>query len=397
MFPKKSKKIREVYLDNAASTKIDPEVKKVIVNSLDKFSNPSSLYKNSIKTRKEIESSRKKVEDILFAQNNTVFFTGSGTESINMAILGVARAHKNFGKHIITTKIEHHAVLNPIKHLETKGFKVTYLDVDKFGNININDFKKALRKDTILVSIMYANNEIGTVMPIRELGREIIKHRKANNTQYPYFHTDACQAGSLDLNVEKLHTDLMSLNGGKIHGPKGAGIMYKQKNIKLHPVIFGGEQEQGLRPSTENISAINGFACALELAQKNKTKNNIKEVRDYFYKQIKKKIKNIKLTGPELNKNRLQNSLSIIFEGVDSESLILYLDEYGIMCSSGSACTTDSDELSHVLIACGLSQGDAKSSIRFTLSKYTSKKDIDYVMKYLPEVVKELRKVRSIE
>lgn len=387
---------RNIYLDNAAATPLDFRVLKTMHPYLNKdFYNPSALYSKSVNVRKAVENSRKKIANILSAQSDSIIFTSSGTESTNLAILGAARKNKAKGKHIITTEIEHHAVFNPIKQLEKEGYEVTYLKISPKGDIDLGELKKALRPDTVLISIMYANNEIGSVLPIADIGREILKWRKQNNSIYPYFHTDACQAaGYLDLNVEKLHVDLMSLNGSKIYGPKGVGVLFKKRGINIDSIMYGGGQEFGLRPGTENTASIVGMSKALELIQ-NKNKN-IEKLRDYFWEKIKKEIKGVKLNGPEIGEKRLPNNLNIMFENVEAENLIIYLNSYGIMCSSGSACTTDSDELSHVLLACGLSEEEARSSIRFTLGYHITKKDIDYVTNYLSNIVSELRRVRDL-
>lgn len=402
MFPKKLKKNKVVYLDNAAATPLDISIAKKMNKVAEaNYYNPSALYSQAVQARKIIDDARAKVASVLFTQPYSIIFTGSGTESVNMAILGVARKNKQNGNHVITTKIEHHAVLHSMKQLENEGFEVTYLDVNKFGQIDLGEFKKALKKETILVSIMYANNEIGTILPIADVGREILKWRKTNNSVYPYFHSDACQAaGYLDLNVEKSHVDLLSLNGSKIYGPKGTGLLFVKKGVKIEPIIYGGGQEFALRPGTENVAGIYGFAEALDMAEKNRKTlpAHISDIRDYFYEKIKSDVKNIALVGEDIKSpNRLPNNLNIVFKGVDAESLILYLDHYGIVCSSGSACSTDSDELSHVLLSCGVNNTDATSAIRFTLGKHTTKQDIDYVMKFLPNVVEELRRINSIK
>lgn len=398
MFPIKPKIKKQVYLDNAATTPMEPGVFKVMSQYLKKeYGNPSTLYSIGVKAKKTIENARKQVADVLFTQPDAIIFTGGGTESINLALLGLARKHKEKGKHIITTKVEHHAVLHTLQQLEKEGFEVAYLDVDNKGQIDINKFIKSLRKDTILASIMYANNEIGTIFPIADIGREILKYRKQNNSVYPIFHTDACQAGEyLDLNVEKLHVDLLSLNGSKIYGPKGTGMLFKRRNVEIEPIMYGGRQETGLRPGTENVIGIIGFAKALELAHKQKERNNRKifELRNYFWKKIQAKLDDVALVGEELKMDkRLSNNLNVIFKDMDAESLILYLDHYGIMCSSGSACTTESIGQSHVLSFCLFDDKNSQGSIRFTLGRQITRADIDYTLKYLIPVVKELRRV----
>jgi len=394
MFPQEPKNKKIVYLDNAAATSCSRDVFDAMKPYFqEKYGNPSAFYSIGVTARKAIEDSRKTVADLLHAQPDTIIFTSGGTESINLGILGFARKHKNAGKHIITTKVEHHAVLNTLRHLEKEGFEITFLNVDKEGYINLDEFRDALRKDTILISIMYANNEIGTILPIADIGREILKRRKDCKSLYPFFHTDACQAPSyLDLDVEKLHVDLMSLNGSKIYGPKGSGLLYKRRGLEINPIMYGGGQEMSLCPGTENIAGIVGFSKALELAQKNINSKEVEDVRNYFWDQIKNNISDVEINGVDLDsKNRLPNNLNVQFKGVEVDSLIMYMDKYGVICSSGSACTSDSDEASHVLQACGVDNENIKSSVRFTLSCDTTLEDIDYVMKYLPEVVKELR------
>lgn len=400
-FPQKPSHKRAVYLDHAASTPLDPEVFAAMKPWLaGHYANPSALYASGVEARKEVELSRKSVADLLYTNSDSIIFTGSGTESINMAILGTALKHAKAGKHIITTKIEHKAVLETLVQLEKEGFEVTHLAVDAEGRIYMEELRRALRYDTILVSIMYVNNEIGTINPIADIGRELLKWRKAGCTPYPIFHSDACQAASTeDLNVEKLHVDLMSLNGSKIYGPKGLGILYKRREVALEPISFGGGQEFWLRSGTENVSGIIGIAKALVLTESAKERyvQSVAEIRDYFWELIQKHIPAVKLNGPDImheNKRaksaRSVSNLNVSFAGVDADALVLYLDEYGVMCSKGSACETESGD-SYVLKAIGLRKDEIKGTVRFTLGKSTSKKDIDHVMKYLPRIVEALR------
>ena len=401
-FPKQSKIKRLVYLDHAATTYVDPEVKKMMDPYFTKnFANPSGLYAIGRQSNGAVNDARRKIAEILGTLQDTIIFTGGGSESDNLAIFGVARKHADKGKHIITTKIEHHAVLHSCHQLEKEGFEITYLSVDEFGKINVEDFKKALRKDTILVSIMYANNEIGTVQPIAEIGKEILKWRKTSNTVYPYFHSDACQAsGALDLMVEKLHVDLLTINGSKIYGPKGVGVLYKRRGVNIQPLIFGGAQEMHLRAGTENVPGIVGMAKALDLAQKNKIKENARliKLRNYFWQKLEAKIPRVKLNGSKLADEtvRLPNNLNVTILDIEGEALLLYLDEYGIVCSTGSACTSESLDPSHVLIACGLPYEYAHGSLRFTLGKCNTRQDVDYVMKYLPAIVDRLRQFSPV-
>lgn len=405
MFPPKPKKIKTIYLDHAAATPLDERVLRAMKPYFaTDFANPSSLYSLGVKAKKVVEAARRTVAEILFTQPDTIVFTSGGTESNNMAIFGVAQKVKR--GHVITTKIEHDSVLRVVEELEKQGFEVTYLDVDEYGFVSADQVKKALKKETVLVSVMYANNEIGTIEPIADIGREIVKWRKENKTAYPYFHTDACQAaGALELSVEKLHVDLLTLNGSKIYGPKGVGVLYKRRGVKLGSLMFGGRQEFGVRAGTENVAGIVGFGKALELVQEKKEKENkrLVELRDYFITTLSKTIPQVELNGPGIVSNskkykkekeemfRLPNNINLSFKNIEAEALMFYLDSYGILCSTGSACSTESNEPSHVLTACGYSKQRAESSLRFTLGKDTTKKDIDTVLKYLSAIVKEFR------
>lgn len=407
MFPLHPKSKQHIYLDHAAATPVDPKIRQCMRPYFsDYFANPSSLYSVGVKNREVIDKMRSEVAEILFSQPDTILFTSGGTESNNLAIFGLLfgliKKDAKAKRHIITSKIEHDSVLGPIRELEqTYGVEVTYLDVDNKGFVTAEQVRKALKKETVLVSIMYANNELGTVEPLSDIGREILKWRKEKNTVFPYFHSDACQAANyLELSVEKLHVDLMTLNGAKIYGPKGTGVLFKRRSVTLSPLFFGGQQEKALRAGTENIPGIVGFTKALELAQKKKDELNqeIKQVRDYFWTKIKSEIVKVELNGPDVaDLHRLPSNLNVSFSGVDAEALIIYLDSYGIFCSSGSACSTDSNEPSHVLKACGFADERSLSSIRFSLGKHTTRKDIDYVMKYLPIVVEEIRKVSTFK
>ncbi len=401
MFPSKPKTKKLIYLDHAATTPVDPIVKKAMEPFYcDQFANPSGICASSRKVNGALNDARRTVAQILGTLPDTIMFTGGGSESDNLAIFGVAHKHPKQGRHIITTKFEHHAVLHSMQQLEKEGFAVTYLDVDEFGFITPEQVIKAIRPDTILISIMYANNEIGTVEPIAEIGNALLKYRKEHNTIYPFFHSDACQAaGALDLNVEKLHVNLMTLNGSKIYGPKGVGILFKRRDIDIQPLIFGGTQELGMRAGTENVPGIIGIAKAIELATEIRDKE-IKKLRSlvkYFWDKIQKEIPKVRLNGPEIGERRLPNNLNVSILDIEGEALLLYLDEYGIVCSTGSACTSTSLEPSHVLLACGLPYEYAHGSLRFTLGKSTTKSEIDYVMKYLPEIVKKLREISPVK
>ncbi|MFA6426856.1 MAG: aminotransferase class V-fold PLP-dependent enzyme [Candidatus Magasanikbacteria bacterium] len=398
-----------VYLDHAATTYLDPQVLHIMEPYwTDHFENPSALYTSAREVNGALNDARRSIAQLLHTLPDTILFTGGGTESDNLAILGIARKYKDKGKHIITTKIEHHAVLHACQKLEKEGFEITYLDVDVYGFVTAKQVKKALREDTILVTIMYANNEIGSVEPIADIGREILKWRKENATSYPYFHSDACQAaGVFELDVEKLHVDCMTINASKIYGPKGVGLLYRRRNVSIEPLVVGGSQEMRLRAGTENIPGIVGFAKAFELAQKNREEENRRliELRNYFWELLQKKIPKIRLNGPDLDSKksaegelkRLPNNLNISILDIEGEALLLYLDEYGIMCSTGSACTSDSLDPSHVLLALGLPYEYAHGSLRFSLGKRNTKEEIEYVMKYLPGIVETLRQISPVD
>ncbi len=397
--PKKPKHIRNVYLDYAAATPLDSQVFSAMEPFLkDSFANPSSLYVAGQKAKKAIEDTRNQIANILHTQKDTIIFTSGATESCNLAIRGVASQKKG---HIITTSIEHHAVLESINELQKAGFTITYIQPDENGVVNVSAIEKAIRKDTVLISVMYANNEIGSIQPIADIGRMILRWRKKNNTAYPYFHTDASQIpGNATLDVEKLHIDLLTASGAKIYGPKGVGILYKRRGIALQPLMFGGSQEFGYRSGTENTPAIIGFGTALEkiVKEQEKTVQQLAQLRDYFWQCIQKHIPDCAINGPGLGNTteRLVNNLHIHFSGIHAEALLLYLDAYGISVGIGSACTTDNTNPSHVLLAIGKTQKEATSSVRFTLGKHTTKKDIDYVMKYLPDLVRSLRHINTV-
>lgn len=380
---------KRIYLDHAATTYLDSRVKKAMDPFwIKEFGNPNSLYQEGRRAKKAIDVARSKIAELIGAGPEEIIFTAGGTESDNLAIFGVAGAKNG---HIITTKFEHHAVLNTCKELERQGFKVTYLDVGKEGIVNPNDVKRALRPETILVSIMYANNEIGTIQPIAEISKIVHKN---NNT---LFHTDACQAaGYLDLDVNNSGVDLMTVNGSKIYGPKGIGFLYVRKGIKLQPIIFGGEQEKKMRPGTENVPAIVGLAKAFELVQKDRIKESkrLTVIRDYFIKKLLTQIPKTFLNGHP--SRRLPNNINVSILGVEGESVVLYLDEAGVGCSTGSACTSQTLEPSHVIMALDKPYEYGHGSLRFTLGKSNTKKDIDYVMKILPPIIKKLRSISAV-
>mgnify|MGYP001614107742 CR=1 FL=1 len=391
--------MKEIYLDYAAATYIDLLVLRKMSPYLTKlFGNPSSLHAAGRKVRFAIENARIDVARILNVESKEIIFTGSGTESDNLAIFGTALANKDKGRHIITTKIEHPAIMEAVKRLEKQGFEITYLNVDSGGLINLSELKKSLRKDTILVSIIYANNEIGVIQPMAEIAETIREFRKNNSSNFPFFHTDACQAvGALELDVKKIGVDLMTLNGSKIYGPKGIGCLYAHKNVKLEPMIVGGGQEGGLRAGTENAALIIGFSEALKLAEKLKNKEfkRLKILRDYFIKNVLKIIPRVRLNGDLIK--RLPNNINISIDSIEGEAMALMLDNYGIYASTGSACSSRKLTPSHVLLAIGISPELAHGSLRFTLGRKTKKRDIEYVLRVLPVIVEKLRKISAIK
>jgi|TARA_Y100000310_G_scaffold333676_1_gene411703 cysteine desulfurase len=380
----------KIYLDNSATTPMDKEVFKEMKPYFDKFyGNAGSMHTKGLEASLTLEESRKRVAKILNAEPEEIIFTGSGTESINLALKGYAFKNKSKGKHIITTTIEHHAVLDSLKYLEKNGFEVTYIPVEKDGIILTKKIEEAIQDDTILISVMYANNEIGTIQPIREISK-IAKEKDIT------FHTDACQAtNSEELDIKNLEIGMMSLNGSKIYGPKGVGCLYKSKNIDLEAIIHGGGQEFNLRSGTENIPNIIGFAKALELTQKNKKEyNKLTKLRDYFIENLLK-IDNTFLNGSE--SKRLPNNVNVTFLNVEGEAILLKLDNEGIYASTGSACTSKYLDPSHVILALGNPYEVAHGSIRFSLGKDTTKEQIDYALKKIPNIIKELKEMSPVD
>ncbi|MDD3083616.1 MAG: cysteine desulfurase family protein [Candidatus ainarchaeum sp.] len=381
-----------IYLDNSATTPTRKEVlKETQKYFLKQFGNPSSFHSVGLESKKAINKARKKISKILNCEEEEIIFTGSGTESINLAIKGIAFREILKGKrgHFITQKTEHDAVIQTMKWLEKMGFRTTYINVDKKGIIKLNELKTAIKKDTLLVSIMYANNETGVIQPIQKISK-ICKEKKV------LFHTDACQGAEyLLLNTKKLGIDMMTINGSKIYGFKGTGALYKKKEIKIEPLIHGGNHEFGLRSGTENVPGIIALAKALELAEKEKKIENkrLTKLKNYMINKIKKEISFSKLNG---STKRLPNNINFSFFGIEGESTLLLLNEKGIMVSTGSACSSQSLEPSHVLTAMGIKHEIAHGSIRFSLGKFTTKKDIDYTIKELKKIVKNLRKISPI-
>lgn len=381
----------KIYLDHAATTPMIPEVFEAMKPYLtEEYGNPSSIYTIGQKAKNDMQIARTEIAEILGCYPEEIIFTSGGTESDNLAILGVARANKHKGNHIITTNIEHHAVIHPCEALEKEGFDVTYIPVEENGIVDPAKIKENVREDTILISVMYANNEIGTIQPIAKIGRMCKKKGIP-------FHTDACQvAGTLPINVDRLHLDLMTLNGSKIYGPKGIGLLYVRQGTNIQPIMYGGEQERRIRPGTENVAGIIGLAKALNLAQESQENENARliELRDYMIKELCERIPKTKLNGDE--EMRLPNNINVSILDIEGEAMLLRLDMMGIAASSGSACTSGSLDPSHVILALGESYEKAHGSIRFTLGKDTTKKDIDYVLDVLPKIVSDLRAISPV-
>ncbi len=382
----------EHYLDNSATTKVREEVKEEMLKYFDVvYGNPGSFHNKGMEAKDALEDARERVAKLINSKPKEVIFTAGGTESINLALKGLAKSMKTQGNHIITTRVEHHAVLNTCEYLEKyEGCEVTYLEVDQYGLVNLKDIEAAIKPNTILITIMYANNEIGTINPIKEIG----ELARRNNI---YFHTDACQAaGYLDLDVENLNVDMMTINGSKIYGPKGVGILYAKTGIQLVPIIHGGGQERNLRSGTENVPGIMGFAKAFELAQQEKNSEvpRLIKLRDNLIKGILDSIPKTFLNGHPTK--RLPNNVNVSILDIEGEALILYLNEFNIYVSTGSACTSQTLDPSHVVIATGLPYEAAHGSIRFTLGKETKEEDIEKVLEVLPGIVKTLRQISPV-
>lgn len=380
-----------IYLDNAATTATDPLVFEAMKPYFTEYyGNASSIYRFAGAATKAVDEARETVADFLGAKSKEIYFTGGGSESDNWAIKATAFAYKEKGKHIITSKIEHHAVLHTCAFLEQNGFEVTYLDVDENGLIRLDELEKAIREDTILISIMFANNEIGTIEPIKEIGELAKKHGII-------FHTDAVQAyGHVPIHVDELSIDLLSASGHKIAGPKGVGILYIRESVKIGSFIHGGAQERGKRAGTHNTPGIVGFAKATALAAQRQEDNAKKEcaLRDYLIERILKEVPYSRLNGHRTR--RLSNNANFCFRFVEGESLLLMLDQKGICASSGSACTSGSLDPSHVLLAIGLPHEIAHGSLRLTLSASTTKEEIDVTIEAIKTIVERLRSMSPL-
>lgn len=375
-----------IYLDNAATTKVAPEVYEAMKPYFEEYyGNAASIYRFAGESRKAVEHAREVVANFIGAKTNEIYFTGGGSESDNWALIGTAFSLRDKGNHIITTKIEHHAILHTCDYLEKQGYEITYLDVDDKGVVDIQQLKETIRPTTILVSVMFANNEIGTIEPIKEIGA-ITKEKGI------YFHTDAVQAyGHVRINVDELGIDMLSASGHKINGPKGVGIMYIRNSVKIGSFIHGGAQERGRRAGTHNTHGIVGFAKATELADAKLESRKVyeEELRDYLINRILSEVPYTKLNGHETV--RLSNNANFSFRFIEGESLLIMLDQRGICGSSGSACTSGSLDPSHVLLAIGLPHEIAHGSLRLTLSDETTKDDIDKTIDAIKVVVDRLR------
>ncbi len=379
--------MKRIYMDYAATTPLDPRILRVMKPYFSKkFGNSMSLHSFGREAREALENSREIVANFMNALPEEIIFTSSATEANNLALKGVAFANRKKGRHIITSAIEHHCVLESANWLKKHGFKITILPVDKYGFVRPEDVENAIKKDTILVSVMHANNEIGTIEPIKEIG-EICKEKGV------YFHTDAVQSfGKIPVDVNEMNVDLLSISAHKFYGPKGVGALFVRKGVKIEPILHGGGHEFGLRSSTVNIAGIVGMAEAVKLRKKEMKREarRLTKLRDKLIKGTLK-IENSHLNGHP--KKRLPNNANFWFAFIEGESLIIYLDEYGIAASTGSACSSETLEPSHVLLAIGLKPHEAHGSLRLTLGKWTKESDVNYVLDILPKVVNKLREI----
>ena len=383
--------MHRIYLDHSATTQVRPEVAEAMMECLTgKFGNPSSVHFFGREAKKALDKARSQVAGLINAQPEEIIFTSGGTESDNLAIIGAAFKNAQKGKHIITSAVEHHAVLHACEHLEKLGFEVTYLPVDEYGIIRMEDLRQAIREDTTLITVMHANNEVGSIQPVEEIGR--LAREKGI-----LFHTDAVQSlGKIPVDVQEIKADLLTGSGHKIYGPKGIGFLYVRKGVRLEPLAFGGSQERKVRPGTENIPGIVGFGVAAELMGKERETEmpRMTVLRDKLIKGIQETIPNVKLNGhPTL---RVPTNVNLSFEFVEGESLLLSLDMKGVAASSGSACTSGSLDPSHVLMAMGICAEVAQGSVRMTLGRENTEADVDYVIEVLPEIVQRLRDMSPI-
>lgn len=380
-----------LYLDNAATTKTAPEVLEAMLPYFtEKFGNPSSVYTFAAGNKEVVDVQRDRIAATLGAKSNEIYFTAGGSEADNWALKATAEAYRDKGNHIITTKIEHHAILHTAQYLEKNGYEVTYLDVDEDGKVRLEDLKKTIRPETILISVMFANNEIGTIEPIKEIGQIAHEHGIL-------FHTDAVQAyGQLPINVDECHIDMLSASGHKLNGPKGIGFLYIRKGVKIRSFIHGGAQERKRRAGTENVPGIVGIGTAAKRAadtREERTASEV-EVRDYLIDRVLKEIPYSRLNGHRTD--RLPNNANFSFQFIEGESLLIMLDGKGICASSGSACTSGSLDPSHVLLAIGLPHEIAHGSLRLTINEEITKEDIDYVVENLKAIIERLRNMSPL-
>ncbi|MCI8598206.1 MAG: cysteine desulfurase NifS [Lachnospiraceae bacterium] len=380
-----------IYLDNAATTKTAPEVVEAMLPYFSEhYGNPSSVYSLAGESKKAVTKAREIIAGALGAESNEIYFTAGGSEADNWALKATAESYKNKGNHIITTKIEHHAILHTCQWLETNGFEVTYLNVDENGVVKLEELKKAIRPTTILISVMFANNEIGTIQPIKEIGEIAKKHEIL-------FHTDAVQAfGQLPIHVDEYHIDMLSSSGHKLNGPKGIGFLYIRKGLKLRSLIHGGAQERKRRAGTENVPGIVGYGKAVERAIKTMEERTSKEreLRDYLIDRVLREIPFTRLNGHRTG--RLPNNANFSFQFIEGESLLIMLDMEGICGSSGSACTSGSLDPSHVLLAIGLPHEIAHGSLRLTLNEEVTTEDLDFVIENLKKIITRLRNMSPL-
>ena len=380
-----------IYLDNAATTKTSEEVVAAMLPYFTEYyGNPSSVYEFASESKKAVSNARRTIAETLGAQENEIYFTAGGSEADNWALKATAEAYQSKGKHIITTKIEHHAILHTAEYLEKRGFEITYIGVDENGVVKVDELEKAIRPDTILISVMFANNEIGTIQPIKEIGEIAKKHGVL-------FHTDAVQAyGQLPINVDELHIDMLSSSGHKLNGPKGIGFLYIRKGVKIRSFVHGGAHERKRRAGTENVPGIVGYGKAAEIAAKTMKERTAKEIelRDHLIDRVLAEVPYTRLNGHRTN--RLPNNANFSFQFVEGESLLILLDNNGICASSGSACTSGSLDPSHVLLAIGLPHEIAHGSLRLTLSAETTMEDIDFVVDCIKQIIERLRSMSPL-
>jgi len=382
---------RFVYLDNAATTKTHPEVVEAMLPYFtEKYGNPSAIYDFASQSKSGVTTAREQIASLIGARTEDIYFTAGGSEADNWALKAAVEAYGNKGKHVITTVIEHHAILHTADYLEKQGCEVTYLPVDEYGMIRLSDLEATIRPDTILISVMFANNEIGTVQPIKEIGAIAKKHGIL-------FHTDAVQAyGHVPINVDEMNIDMLSASGHKFNGPKGIGFLYIRKGVKIRSFVHGGAQERKRRAGTENVPGIVGMGKAAQLSKDSMDERMKYEIglRDYLIDQVMQKIPFTRLNGHRYD--RLPNNVNFSFQFIEGESLLIMLDMAGICASSGSACTSGSLDPSHVLLAIGLPHEIAHGSLRLTLSEETTKEDIDYVVENLVQIVERLRSMSPL-